>query len=110
MSLFKTDKSSIKGKTVYMVLYNYFDSDYSIIKIMENIDDAYNYICDNDEEGKHSDCKLINISSRADINKRCYKDCLNICHIPYDKYDSISLCVGYRNSVSHYAIVSMKID
>ena len=35
----------LKGKTVFMILYNYFNNDYSIIKIMENLEDAYDYIC-----------------------------------------------------------------
>ena len=36
--------SQLKGKTVFMVLYNYYDCDYSIIKIMENKENAFKYM------------------------------------------------------------------
>lgn len=105
--------SQLKEKTVFMVLYNYSDCDYSIIKIMANLDDAYKYICYQEIEWQHNyieDYKLIEVSNYNDIKQKCYVDCINICYIPYDKYCNISLCEGYREEVCHYAIVPMVIN
>ena len=102
--------TSIKGKPVFMVLYNYSDCDYSIVKIMENLDDAYKYICDNDIDGNYSECKLINVKTPDDIPKTYYADCLNICYISSGKYNKFNLCQGYKENVSHYAITPMVIN
>jgi hypothetical protein len=102
--------SQIKGKTVFMVLYNYSDCDYSIVIIMENLDDAYKYICDNDIDGNCSECKLINVKTPDDIVKKYYADCLNICYISSCKYNKFNLWQGYQEHVCHYAIVPMVIN
>lgn len=102
--------SQLKGKTVFMVLYNYSDCDYSIVKIMENIDSAYKYICHNEEDSKSVECKMINVSTPDDIENRYHTDCLNICYISSGKYNKFELCKGYYEQVSSYAIVPMVIN
>lgn len=102
--------SQLKGNIVFMVLYNYSDCDYSIVKIMENIDDAYKYICNNEVDSKYIECKLIHVSTPDDIKDKCYTDCLNICYISSGKYNKFELCRGYPEQVSNYAIVSMTIS
>lgn len=105
--------SQLKGKPVFMVLFNYCDCDYSIIKIMENRESAFKYICKQEIESRHNsieEYKLIEVSNSNDIKQKCHVDCINVCHIPYEKYCNISLCEGYFESVSDYAIVSMVIS
>ena len=103
----------LKGKTVFMILYNYFNNDYSIIKIMENLEDAYDYIClqelNNNRiiEPFHNSTKIIAISKSGDIEKKCVDKFLNICFISSGKYNKFNLC-NYC-SVSNYAIIPMEI-
>jgi hypothetical protein len=107
MSDLKSQMSSIKGKTVYMILYNYSDFDYSVVKIMEKLDDAYEYICTHD--GNISDkFKLIHVENKTQLKEKFVDEHLNICYITSGKYNKFDLC-NYCQ-VSSYAIISMKIN
>lgn len=101
--------SQIKGKTVFMVLYNYSDCDYSIIKIMEKLDDAYNYICQ--QESNHFDnpesFTMIEVFKTEDIITKSVTEGLNICYILSGQYNKFNLC-DYHN-ISQYAIIPMNI-
>ena len=101
---------TIKGETSYVVLYNYSDCDYSIIKIFLKIEDAFKYICVNEPDSKYVECKMIDVSTPDDIDKKCHKDCLNICYISSGKYNKFELCKGYYEQVSSYAIIPMVIN
>ena len=104
---------SIKGNTVFMVLYNYSDCDYSIVKIMENLDDAYKYIClqesnDHDNIEEFYKCvKMIDVNNPTDITDKFVDEFLNICYISSGKYNKFSLC-DY-SQLSSYAIAPMVI-
>jgi len=102
--------SQLKGKTVFMVLYNYSDCDYSIVKIMENIDDAYKYICiqESNENDKPESFHMIDVSKVQDIENKFVDEYLNICYISSGKYNKFKLC-NYC-SVSNYAIIPMVIS
>ena len=102
----------VNKKMVYMVLYNYHDCDYSIIKIMTNMNDAYNYICD--QHWATGECEneyqLIYISNCDEINEKTKQKCANICCISYEKYHKINLRHEFSNFVSPYIIVPMELD
>ena len=103
----------VDKKIVYTVLYNYHDCDYSIIKIMTSINDAYNYICcqqkgDYDDKGIY---QLIYISNCDEIDKKTKQEYTNICCIPHEKYHKIVLSeVCTTNYISPYIIVPMELD
>ncbi len=98
--------STIKGKTVYIIIYNYSDYDYSIIRSMEKLDEAYNYICIQ-ESSLVDDFIMIEINNINDITSKFVKDHLNICYIPSGDYNKYNLC-NYCE-ISNYAIIPMKI-
>lgn len=107
----KAQPASIKGNTVYMILYNYDDCDYSIIKIMENLEDAYKYICYQESNyiDKSESFNMIEVTKFEHIEQQVIEDKLNICYISSGKYNKISLCLNMEN-VSNYAIVPMLIN
>ena len=94
-------------KVVYMILYNYQDKDYSIIKIMSSLNKAYEYIC-NQEIDKCDNFKLIEVNHVDELPKSYNENELNICYISSEKYNRFELCeYGY---ISSYVIVPMKIN
>jgi len=109
-----SELKSIKGKTVFMVLYNYSDNEYSIIKIMEKVEDAYQYIClqESNSCNTNEECKMftkmINVNRPEDINTYMEHGVLNICYISSGKYNKFNLC-DYCN-ISSYVIVPMTIS
>jgi hypothetical protein len=102
--------SQLKGKTVFMVLYNYSDCDYSIVIIMENLTEAYEYICiqEHNYHDKPESFKMITVNRPEDICKNFVDEHLNICYIASGKYNKF--CLSSYCSVSHYAIVPMVIN
>ena len=102
--------SQLKGKTVFMVLYNYSDCDYSIVKIMDNLDDAYNYVCQQEAKqcDKINEFQMITVSRPQDLQQHVVDEHLNICYISSGNYNKFNLC-NY-GSISSYAIVSMVIS
>jgi hypothetical protein len=96
----------MKGEVVYLIVYNYYDFDYSIIKVMEKLDEAYEYICDK-EKYNHDAFKMIHVNNKEDITKNYVDGYINICCIMSKKYYAFDLC-NYCN-LSNYAIVPMKI-
>ena len=99
--------SNIKGNFVYCVLYNYSDCNYTIIKITEQLLDAYNYICIQ-ETLQPSDCTLIHIDTIEDIYKNVNNDCLNVCYTNTNKYNNFSLCEC--ENVSNFIIARIIIN
>jgi hypothetical protein len=91
MSVTNTPTNSIKGNIVYMLLYNYSDFDYSVVKIMENLDDAYQYICL--QEGDVCDkFNMIKVDNIKHLKDNFADEHLNICYITSGKYNKFDLC------------------
>jgi hypothetical protein len=109
MSQPNSDLHSIKGKSVYMILYNYGDCDYSVIKIMENLNDAYNYICVQ-ETDLNMECKMIDVKNPLDLKNKMLENYLNICYISSGKYNKFNLCDEKDNMISNYIIIPMTIN
>ena len=101
---------SIKGNKVYIVLYNYGEQDYSVIKIIENITDAYNYICDQESQICLNNISLVYINSTKDfinIDIDMSTDCLKILCILDENYYNYNICD--TPNISSYIIVPMNI-
>lgn len=109
--------TSIKGKTVFMVLYNYYYCDYSIIKIMEKLEEAVNYIIFQEEKSlfyEYDDFKLLSenfvlveVNDVKDIRKNYIDQKVNICYVKSGKYTfNLSGYAGY----SSYIIVPIMIE
>lgn len=90
-----------------MILYNYYDFDYSIVQIMEKLDDAYEYICNN-EVNICNNCKLIQVENTSQLQENLDDEYLHICYITSGEYNKFDLC-NYCQ-VSSYAIIPMKIN
>jgi len=103
--------SEIKGKSVFMILYNYSDYDYSIIKIMSSLEDAFNHICILESDLLY-ECKMIEVSVPSDINKKIdLNDTINVCFISSGKYHKFCVCEDRPNGIlSNYVIIPMIIE
>jgi hypothetical protein len=100
------------GKNVYMVLYNYIDNDYSVVKIINNLDLAFNHICqlENATYGnKKKNIRMVEITNQHDIikNNNNNNDLLSVCYMT-GKYQQLSL--EENENISQYIIVPMKIE
>lgn len=102
-----SEKDSIKGTIVYMILYNYADFDYSIIKIMSNLEEAYEYICLQEKETSDK-FNMIQVQNISNIKEKLIEDSLNICYIISGKYNKFNLC-DYCE-ISSYAIIPMTVS
>ena len=109
-SFLKLSPSSIKGHNVFMILYNYSDCDYSIVKIMDDLDNAYNYICQQEAKqcDKLNEFQMINVLRPQDVQQHFVDEHLNICYISSGNYNKFNLCE--YGSISSYAIVPMVIS
>lgn len=103
--------SELKDKTIYIILYNYSDVDYSIIKVMEKLSDAYEYICSRESTNYdiHEHFKLIEVNNIDDLYNKCVDKFLNICYIKNGQYNKFDLYNFNHCFVSNYAIIPMKI-
>ena len=102
--------SQLKGNNVYVIMYNYSDCDYSIVKIMEKLEDAYNYICHQESNYTTNSelFKMVEVTKSIHLDQIITDDHLNVCYISSGKYNKFSLC--NHENVSHYAIVPMVIS
>ena len=85
-------------------MFNYFDTHYSMIKKMNTLGDAYNYICSLEkiQEGLDDDeisFKLIH----GPPAKTHFRDAKLVYCLPFDSYNEHSVC-NYV-AVSQYVIV-----
>lgn len=104
----KTKLLCIKGCTIYMILYNYGDYDYSVITLMTKLDDAYKYICEQEyQEGVFEKFKMIQLNNVKDLQSNLADGHINICYI-LDNYMKFNLhkYIG----ISNYIIIPMKIE
>lgn len=103
----KLEQPSTKGSTVYMILYNYSIHDYSVITIIADLDDAYKYICSqNQYNDKIGNCKMVEVKTKTDLTN-LQEEYLyiayftnNVCH---------HYCMEDYDNVSDYVIVPMTI-
>ena len=102
--------SQLDEKHIFIVLYNYSDCDYSIIKIAKKLDDAYKCICQQESKyfNKPDSFKMINIFEPEDIAVNSVSESLNICYIQTEQYNKFNLCEYYN--VSQYAIVNYIVE
>lgn len=91
---------------VFMVLYNYSDRDYSIVKIFSSLDSAFNYITM--QEDDYSDFELVHISDGGAIpTVSANDDFLKICYFKNKDYLYNKMCEN--DIVSDYIIASMEV-
>jgi hypothetical protein len=87
--------SQMEENNVYMILYNYQDADYSVIKIMSTLQKALMYI-HQQEMNEYTDIKeltLVSIDKEKDIVDKCKEDCCNVCLFSNnDSYLSKNFC------------------
>lgn len=103
---------SLKGTTVFMIMYNYAGNDYSVIKIMETKESAFSYICHQEcKRTTGSAMKLTTISTPADIQElqelNLLEEYYHVFYIASGKYNKFDLCDIL--SASNYVIVPMTI-
>lgn len=94
------------SQNVFMILYNYREFDYSVVKIMNSLDKAYHYICcqENDEYDKF---KLICVTHPKQLIDKIDEDCLNVCYITTNNYNKFDL--SKYDNISSYVIISMPV-
>ena len=96
--------SQINAKIVYMVLYRYSENDYSVINIMDSVEKAYNYICD--QTTTHNKIKLLDIDKNFD-NLQFENCCQYILYVKSGKY--LHLELDDNDNILQYIIVPMPI-
>ena len=96
--------SQINEKIVYMVLYRYGEKDYSVIKLMDSVEKAYNYICA--QIITTNKIKLVEIDKNYDSSLLEY-NCQHILYIKSGRY--LHLDLNYNENISQYIIVPMPI-
>ena len=95
--------SQINEKLVYMVLYHYGEKDYSVIKLMDSVEKAYNYICAQSITNK---INLVEIDKNYDSS--LFEDsCQHILYIKSGKYQHLEL--DDNENISQYIIVPIPI-
>ena len=112
-----TNATNIKPK-VYMVLYNYSLYDYSVIKIISNLNDAFKYICCQEDKilninkknitNQNTNVQMKQIKSITELNDLSKTNDYNICCIEDDNYLNYDICC--RDNVSNYVIVPMTVN
>jgi hypothetical protein len=98
-------------KKVYVIMYQYDSTDYSIIKIMVSLNSAYNYICSNNYT--NMPCKLVELTKDDYDNNYCIEDICDddIMNILYcNTYDCYDLETFDCENISPYIIMQMDID
>jgi hypothetical protein len=96
---------------VYMILYNYQEADYSVVKIMSSLQKAIRYIHEQ-EINEYTDVQELTLSvihKEKDISDKCKEDCCNLCL--FDDND-IYLSRNFRDTehISSYIIVKKAIE
>jgi hypothetical protein len=103
--------SQIEENTVYMILYNYQDADYSVVKIMNSLQKALTYIHTQEITKIASEeiLTLVVINTEKDIIDNCKKDCYNVCLFhDNDSYMSRNFCD--IDHISSYIIVKKTVE
>lgn len=103
-------ESNNKNKT-YMVLYNYNDRDYSVVKLFYSLENAYNYIClqEDKELNGYKKCKMVVLNEPKKYNEyTADTDIISVCYIKTGKY--LHLDIYNLSYTSSYIIVPMEIS
>jgi len=81
-----------KNKIVYIILFNYEEYGYSIVKIMNKLNDAYNYICNYEfKSGIIEKFRMIKIQNIDDFSNYSDEADLNICYFKNTSYSNYCL-------------------
>jgi type III secretory pathway component EscV len=96
--------SEINEKIVYMVLYRYGEKDYSVVKLMDSVEKAYNYICA--QTITTNKIKLVEIDKNYD-SSQIDDSCQNMLYIKSGKY--LHLDLDDNENILQYIIVPMPI-
>jgi hypothetical protein len=90
-----------------MILYNYKNSDYSVVKILDSLDKSLNYIrCQENEY--YDKFKMIQLTNQKQLVNEIDNDYLNICCVSNNKYNNLDL--SKYDNVSSYIIVPMLVS
>ena len=104
--------TELTGNTVFMILFNYSDRDYSVIKIMNTLDKAYKYICQRENEQEHYNTKggytMVTLNKKDDIDFPYQEHRINVIYVKTGKY--LQLDIFNRIDISQYIIVPMEIS
>ncbi len=103
----------LEENTIYMILYNYQDSDYSIIKIMSTLEKAIQYI-HQQEINEYTDVQeltLTIINKTSDSTDKCKEDNKHFYVCLFDNND-IYMNNNFRDTehISSYIIVKTKVE
>ena len=103
--------SRIQENIVYMILYNYQDADYSVVKIMSTLQKAVAYIHQQEinEYTDIQDLNFVEINKEKDIVDKCKEDCCNVCI--FNNNDAY-LSKNFRDTehISSYIIVKKTVE
>jgi hypothetical protein len=108
--------SELKKNKIFMVLYNYYENDYSVVIIMNTLDKAIKYINnremnDNEYNNNFTSFEQISINSQDDIynaTKRSIDTKRSIAIVSNDIINNIS--VRETEIFSQFVIVPMDIN
>lgn len=103
--------SQTEENSVYMVLYNYQDADYAIIKVMSSLQKALIYI-HQQEINEYTDVQeltLAVINKEKDIVDKCKEDYCNVC-VFNDNDAYLSRNFRDMDHISSYIIVKKMVE
>ena len=102
--------SQIQQNIVYMILYNYQDTDYSVIKILSSLEKAHDYIHlqEINEYTEVQHLTLVEIDRERDISSEDNK-AFYVCVF---KNNDTYIHKNFRDTehISSYIIVKMKVE
>lgn len=98
----------IKGKTIYLVMYNYSDHDYSVVSALSSLDDAYKYVCEQEYcEFIYEKFKLITLQNLSDLTTNFEDGYIHVCYIPLNY---LRFNLSEYVAMSSYIIVPMIVS
>jgi hypothetical protein len=105
--------SQIQQNVVYIILYNYQDTDYSVIKILSSLEKAHDYI-HLQEINEYADVQhltLVEIDRERDISDKCKEDNKTFYVCVFNDNDTYTH-KNFRDTehISSYIIAKMKVE
>ena len=101
----------MSSKTVYVILYWVSDKMFNIVKIMDTLEKAYSFICEQERNmfyQESNNFKLIYIDNQSELNEYSLKldDQLGVCFI---KKGHMNLIFD-KNNISDYIIIPKELE
>lgn len=102
--------SQVEENKVFMVLFNYNERDFSVVKIFSSLEKAYKYIClqQHSAFNKYKKMNMVEINDPKNLTYSSENDCMNICYVKTGKY--LHLDIYDRSDTSEYIIVPMDVN